>query len=195
MVGPQKCGTKPRKKWGPKKWAPKGGEGPEGWGGRSEGWGRGGGAKGGRGWRGGERWGWGGGGRSEGWGGGGAKGGGPKISRFLTFSQFFIVFSFLVGPSWIWWCLKRRVCVWSSRAVEPETPNVHILGSQCFKHHPNSTRRHPEKDKKSENGAGERQKRAKFWAVRRRGSQPTTTPPTRTTTTTTTTLTSNFGQK
>ena len=34
------------------------------------------------------------------------------------------------------------------------------------KHHRNSTRRHPERQKKNENGSGRGEKRAKFWAVR-----------------------------
>ena len=42
------------------------------------------------------------------------------------------------------------------------TPNVHIRGSRLFKHHQNSTRRHPERDKKSENGVGEEKKTRNF---------------------------------
>ena len=40
------------------------------------------------------------------------------------------------------------------------------------KHHQNSTRRHPERDKKNENRAGEAKKRAKFWAPHPSGPCP-----------------------
>ena len=47
----------------------------------------------------------------------------------------------------------------------PRTPNVHIRVSQRLqKHHQNSTRRHPERHKKSEMRAGEEKKSAEFWA-------------------------------
>ena len=46
---------------------------------------------------------------------------------------------------------------------------MHISGFQRSKHHQNSTRRHPERHRKSETVAGKGRKRAKFWAVRRRG--------------------------
>ena len=37
-------------------------------------------------------------------------------------------------------------------------------GPGLHKNHQNSTRRHPERDKKSKNGAGEGKTSAKFWA-------------------------------
>ena len=64
------------------------------------------------------------------------------------------------GPVW-----------WGRRGFtrQPESPNVHIQGFGLQKHHQNSKRRHPERHKKSETVAGKGRKRAKFWAVRRRG--------------------------
>ena len=44
-----------------------------------------------------------------------------------------------------------------------------LWGPWGFKHHQNSTRRHPERHKKNEIVAGEGKKRAKFGEVRRRG--------------------------
>ena len=44
------------------------------------------------------------------------------------------------------------------------TPNVHICGLRRFKHHQNSTRRPPGREK-SENGSGRGGKNAKFWAL------------------------------
>ena len=52
---------------------------------------------------------------------------------------------------------------------QPEPKRVHFRPPALRKHHQNSTRRHPERDKKSKHGAGRGKKRAKFWAVRRRG--------------------------
>ena len=40
----------------------------------------------------------------------------------------------------------------------PRTPNVHIGGSRRFKHHQNSTKRHPERQKER-NGGGRRKKK------------------------------------
>ena len=52
----------------------------------------------------------------------------------------------------------------------PRTPNVQISGSRRFKHHQNSTRRHP-KRQKEQNGGG-REKSAKFWASLPFGAPP-----------------------
>ena len=51
----------------------------------------------------------------------------------------------------------------------PRTPNVHISGSRCFKHHQNSTRRHPERDRKNENGSGRGKKARNFGPLTLRG--------------------------
>ena len=48
---------------------------------------------------------------------------------------------------------------------------MHISGHRRSKHHQHSTRRHPERQRNSETVAGKGRKRAKFWAVRRRGVQ------------------------
>ena len=57
-----------------------------------------------------------------------------------------------------------------ARTRQPGTPNVHISGPRRFKHHQNSTRRTPkrEKEERTNCSAGRGKKRAKFWAVRRR---------------------------
>ena len=104
------------------------------------------------------------------------------------------------GP--VWW--DRR-----GFTRQPESPNVHISGFRPSKHHQNSTRRHPGRHRKSETVAGKGRKRAKFWAVRRRGVQwrqqhtqqqfnntqhTTTTQNNNTTTTTTTTTPENFAK-
>ena len=98
----------------------------------------------------------------EGWSqkGGAPKGGGPKIWRFFfplppQFSFFF--HSLLVFFVEFWWCLKRRcvqMCTFglSGCRVKPRQP--HQTGPPGLAH---------------DNLAGEGKKRAKFWAVRRRG--------------------------
>ena len=48
-------------------------------------------------------------------------------------------------------------------------PNVHISGPLRFKHHQNSTRRHPERHNESETVAGKGRKSAKFWAPQHLG--------------------------
>ena len=45
---------------------------------------------------------------------------------------------------------------------QPRTPNVHISGPWRFKHHQNSTKGPPERDKHSENGGGRRKKKCEF---------------------------------
>ena len=59
----------------------------------------------------------------------------------------------------------------------PRTPNVHIRAPRRFKHHQNSTRRPPERHKKSEMVAGEGKKRAKFWLPHPFGPPPFGPPP------------------
>ena len=54
----------------------------------------------------------------------------------------------------------------------PRTPNVHIWGPGASKHHQNSTRRPPERQKKSETVAGKGRKSAKFWASHPFGAPP-----------------------
>ena len=49
-----------------------------------------------------------------------------------------------------------------------EPKRAHFRAPALQKHHQNSTRRHPERHKKSETVAGKGEKRAKFWAVWRR---------------------------
>ena len=49
---------------------------------------------------------------------------------------------------------------------QPESPNVHIGRSRCFKHHQNSTRR-PRERKRAKMGAREGKNNAKCWAVGR----------------------------
>ena len=61
--------------------------------------------------------------------------------------------------------------VWASHE-SPTTPNVHIRGSRRFKHHQNSTRRPPEREKKNENEGREKEKNAKFWAPHPSGQHP-----------------------
>ena len=164
MVGPRRVGPRrvgrvggqPQKSEGPKLW------GPEGWG--PEGWGP-------------ERW-------------------GPKISRFffplppqnsffssLSFGLFrgiLVVFE-ASGPS--------NVHVWSSRAVvcEPGRPGLvgppgfhtttreskraHLRVS-VFKNPPKFNEKQQEREKRIKTVAGERKKRAKFWAVRRGPEHP-----------------------
>ena len=94
-----------------------------------------------------------------------------------------------MGAEQVWW--GRR-----GFTRQPESPNVHISGFRPSKHHQNSTRRHPERHRNSETVAEKGRKRAKFWAVRRRGVQwrggpaegcPGKSKPVTTTTTTTTT--------
>ena len=84
-----------------------------------------------------------------------------------------------------------------------ETKRAHFRAPALQKHHQNSTRRHPERHKKSEFCGGRGEKKPKFWAVRQRvgpaeggsdagwsrESTPTTTTRTTTTTITTTTPT------
>ena len=54
----------------------------------------------------------------------------------------------------------------------PRTPNVHISGPLRFQHHQNSTRRHPERHRKSETVAGKGRKSAKFFAPHPSGPHP-----------------------
>ena len=78
----------------------------------------------------------------------------PKLSRFFPFPLPFCSFCVSVGVlSWNFGGLKRR------------NPQMCTLG--VLKHHQNSTRRHPERHKKSEMVAGEGKIRTKFWVVRR----------------------------
>ena len=132
------------------------------------------------------------GGAPKGW---GPEGGGPKISRFFfPFPPPFRCFCVSLGVfSWNFGGVLKRRCpemctfgvlwlscaspggpVWWGRrgfTRQPESPNVHISGFRRSKHHQNSTRRHPERHRKSKTVAGKGRKRAKFWAVRRRGVQ------------------------
>ena len=55
---------------------------------------------------------------------------------------------------------------------QPESPNVHTEGLRRFKHHQNSTSRHPDRHKKSEMVAGEGNKSAKFWPPHPSGPHP-----------------------
>ena len=50
----------------------------------------------------------------------------------------------------------------------PRTPNMHISGSRRFKHHQNSTKG-PQKERRKKIVVRRGKKRAKFWAVRRKG--------------------------
>ena len=75
------------------------------------------------------------------------------------------------------------VCVWVVRtalrrtAILPDRPSAGLpkrahLRVPAFKHHQNSTRRHPERHKKSETMAGNGEKNAKFWAPHPSGPHP-----------------------
>ena len=104
----------------------------------------------------------------EGW---GPEGGGPKILRFFFFPSpdpIFALFLSLSGGLLVefWWCLKHRgtqMCMFGVLGLScaspggpegrrgftrhTESPNVLISGPRCFKHHQNSTRRPPEREK------------------------------------------------
>ena len=60
---------------------------------------------------------------------------------------------------------------------QPENSFVHISGPRRFKHHQNSTNRHPDRHKKSEMVAGEGKKSAKFWAPQGWGAPFLLVPP------------------
>ena len=51
---------------------------------------------------------------------------------------------------------------------QPESRNVHILGSRLSKTPPKFHEKTPKETEKERNGRGRGKKRAKFWAVRRR---------------------------
>ena len=115
--------------------------------------------------------------------------GGPKFRVFFFFpppqNSFF---SSLSGGLLVefWWCLKRwdaQMCVfgvlwlscaspggpvWWGRRVSHDSPRAQtrtFLGSGLQNTTKNSTRRHPERHKKSEMVAGKGRKRAKFWVA------------------------------
>ena len=67
-----------------------------------------------------------------------------------------------VGPPSVLGLSCKAPAALGPPGLHTTAPNVHVSGPQRFKHHQNSTRRHPERDKKSENGQ-EREKSAKFW--------------------------------
>ena len=104
--------------------------------------------------------------------GGGPKGGEAKISRF--FFPLLLPFSLLLSLSGcllveFWWCLKRRgpqMCAFgvglSCEAPAALNPPAHTFqGPGLQKHHQNSTRRHPERDRKSDNGSGRGKKKGR----------------------------------
>ena len=64
----------------------------------------------------------------------------PKFRSFFPLSHPLAVFSLKFGG------VFRRPG--PSKCARLVSPNVHIRGSRRFKHHQNSTRRHPERDKK-----------------------------------------------
>ena len=99
--------------------------------------------------------------------------GGPKFRAFFPFLRHNFLSSFsLLG------LLHCRVK--PRRPHQTGPPGLHTttreLQTRTFerpglqKHHQNSTRRHPE-TQKERNGGGKGRKRAKFWAIRRRGVQ------------------------
>ena len=110
----------------------------------------------------------------------------PKFRSFSSFSRhrFAVSASLWVSSRWIlvvfWRPEPWNVHVWAlglscetpaaprDRAAgarrSPRTPNVHIWAPHRFKHHQNSTRRHPERKEKNEFCGGTRKKSAKFWA-------------------------------
>ena len=105
----------------------------------------------------------------EGW--GSKMVGGPKISLFFfpspaTISLFLCLSGCLLVVCW--WCFRRsagawNVHVWSSRCFtrQPESPNVHILGS--FKNTIKNQREDPqERQKKNGMGTGEGKKERNF---------------------------------
>ena len=87
----------------------------------------------------------------------------PQFGRIwptTNFTLFLVVF---------WWCLKCARLEFSG-CRQPETAWVCTCeGPGLLKNHQNSTRRHTVREKKSENGAGEK-KSATFWASGRGGS-------------------------
>ena len=140
-VGPRRVGgPKPRKSE-----APKGGA-PEGWG--PEGW------------------------DPEGW-------GAQNFALFFPFPPTFRSHCVSLGVfSWNFGGVLKRCRVRAPAArsggaagVSHDSPRAQTCtfdGPGLHKHHQNSTRRPPERHKKSTNGGREGRKRAKFWAVRRR---------------------------
>ena len=72
----------------------------------------------------------------------------PKFRAFFRLPPPFSLFLGLLLVEF-WWCLKRP---------NPQMRTFEVLVPGLRKHHQNSTRRHPEKDKKSEIGAGEGKK-------------------------------------
>ena len=100
----------------------------------------------------------------------------PKISRFFfpLPPDHFRSFSLSGGLLVEFWS-----CLWGRRGFTRQPENskrAHLRVPALQKHHQISTRRPPEREKKSENGAGEGKKSAKFWAPRLRA--PTLRAPT-----------------
>ena len=100
------------------------------------------------------------------------KGGGPKISRF-SFPSPTIAFSFCPPSLGVllvefWWCLKcgdpNARSEFRGFSRQPESSNVRV---PAFKNTTKIQRRTP--GEKIEDGGRRGTKRAKFWAVRRRG--------------------------
>ena len=148
-------------RWGPGGVGARRGGGPEGWGPNPEkvgpeGWGP-------------EGWG------PEGW-------GARHFALFLLSPTGNFILSSLSGGFLVefWWCLKRRdaqMCAFGVLWLSCEAP-----AARRFKHHQNSTNRHPDRHKKERNGGGRGKKSAKFWAPHpwgphRSGPHPSGPPP------------------
>ena len=118
--------------------------------------------------------------------GGAPKGGEPKISRFFfPFPPPFWSFCVSLGVLLVefWWCLKRRgpekctfgvlglSCAssggpvwWGRRGFtrQPESPNVHILGSRPSKTPPKFHEKTPRETHKDQNGGGRVKKKSEI---------------------------------
>ena len=103
---------------------------------------------------------------------------GPKFRAFFSLlpPQFSFFLLSLGGPFVeFWWCLKRRgpeMCTFGVLGPSCEAPapeRAHKIVPAFKKHHQNSTKGPPRERRKKEKCGWRREKRAKFWAVRRRG--------------------------
>ena len=90
----------------------------------------------------------------------------PKFRPFFLLSTPFSLFCLSLGCLLVefWWCSRRpgpsNVPVWALGLLRETQAAERDPGAS--KHHQNSTRRHPERDKKSENGSGRRKKARNF---------------------------------
>ena len=112
----------------------------------------------------------------KGWGpeprkGGARRVGGPKFRAFF-FSLLPEISFFLLSLGGLlvefWWCLKRRGAQMCALVVlwilceAPAAPNVHVSGPRRFKHHQNSTRRHPRETQQERKWGREREKKSEI---------------------------------